>query len=402
MAQVSDSVRSLAGSIVPALGGVFDTLIDCINDIADGSIATDELSITGDLTVGDDINFEGATGVHDIVLADNKADALSFVIAGGGNDMIVFKTTDSDEQIRLAAPVAALESLSVGNGAAQFVDGNLLAVIGPVTGGASSTRCAGLFLDFHTGQELTATTGSNEISAIHCQTQAIINFDSTIFASLFIGDSEGAASSSQTVTNVAAIYIASEPQLTNITATNGPYAIFVDAGESRFDGGIRGPAASSPRMVHTGGRVALATTDGVNAAANVAGTVYLAECFVPCNMSVTGAAHFNGTAVAGNMKLMLYDSSGTRVAITADTAVGSATSYTSIAFTGGPIAVVGPGSYWLGAIYSDTTHDLRSHVLGAFGAGTDAGNTYATDSTFATVTIPTTFTTGTGPIMSLY
>jgi hypothetical protein len=130
--------------------------------------------------------------------------------------------------------------------------------------------------------------------------------------------------------------------------------------------------------------------------------VYLCEIFVPNTKSVTGVAVFNGTAVAGNGKVMLYDSTGARVAISASTAMSGTTAYQAIAFTGAPISVPGPATYYIGAIYDTTTHDLRGHVVGTFGAGTDAGNTYATDSTFAAVTVPTTFTTAVGPIASLY
>ena len=163
-----------------------------------------------------------------------------------------------------------------------------------------------------------------------------------------------------------------------------------------------GGFTASPRNVHTGGAPALVTTSGTNVTDNVAGTVYLAEVFVPANVSVTGVAVFNGTAVAGNGKVMLYDSAGARVAISASTAMSGTTAYQLIPFTGGPIAVVGPASYFVGVIYDTTTHDLRHHTIGTFATGTDTGNTYATDSTFATVTLPTTFTTEVGPIASLY
>ncbi len=210
---------------------------------------------------------------------------------------------------------------------------------------------------------------------------------------------DGILLSSGTCPWAAAIYVETGPVASG--ATND-YAIFVDAGASRFDGGIQGEIVASPRCVHTGGVPAQATTDGTNAATNTAGTVYLAEVLVPCNMSVTGVAVFNGTAVAGDGKVMLYDKNGARVAISASTLMSGPTAYQLIPFTGAPISVVGPGTYYIGVIYDTTTHDLRGHTIGSFAAGEDAGNTYATDSTFATVTVPTTFATTTGPIASLY
>lgn len=165
--------------------------------------------------------------------------------------------------------------------------------------------------------------------------------------------------------------------------------------------GAAGGFTASPRNCHTGGVPAQATTDGTNAATNTAGTVYLAEVFVPCNCTATGVAIFNGTAVAGNGKVMLYDSAGNRLAISASTAMSGTTAYQRIPFTAA-LAVKGPATYFIGAIYDNTAHDLRGHTLGSFAAGEDAGNTYGTESTYATVTLPTTFATTTGPIASLY
>lgn len=173
-------------------------------------------------------------------------------------------------------------------------------------------------------------------------------------------------------------------------------------------GGIAaaGGFSISPRLCHTGGVPAQETTYGTNAATNTAGTVYLAEVFVPANMSVTGVAVFNGTAVAGKGKVMLYTSAGNLVAMsetaTGGTTMSGTTAYQLIPFVGGPIAVEGPATYFIGTIYDTTTHDIRGHTIGSFASGEDAGNTYATDSTFATVTLPTTFATTTGPIASLY
>lgn len=164
-----------------------------------------------------------------------------------------------------------------------------------------------------------------------------------------------------------------------------------------------GGLTSSPRCVHTGNEPAIATTSGTNSATNTANMIYLAECFVPCNMSVTGIAIFNGTAVAGNGKVILYNSAGVKVAQSASTAMSGTTAYQLIPLTGGPIAVVGPATYYIGAIYDTTTHDLRGHVIGTFGTGTYTTSVvYATDSTLTPVTVPTTFTADLGPLASLY
>lgn len=158
---------------------------------------------------------------------------------------------------------------------------------------------------------------------------------------------------------------------------------------------------ASPRCVHTGNEPAIATTSGTNSATNTAGTVYFAECFVPCNMTVTGIAIFNGTAVAGNGKVMLYDSTGARVAISASTAMSGTTAYQLIPFTA-TYAATGPATYFIGATYDTTTHDLRGHVIGSFATGTLASTTYATNTTLTPIVPTTTFTADLGPIASLY
>ena len=206
------------------------------------------------------------------------------------------------------------------------------------------------------------------------------------------------------ITRSTATTTVSTGTITTLTSTAITTATLTSTGVITPTGGVAagGGFTASPRNCHTGNEPAIATTSGTNSATNTDGTVYLAEDFVPCNMSVTGVAIFNGTAVAGNGKVMLYDSAGTRVAISASTAMSGTTAYQLIPFTGAPIAVVGPATYFIGATYDTSTHDLRGHVIGSFATGTDAGNTYATDSTFATVTLPTTFTADIGPIASLY
>jgi len=174
-------------------------------------------------------------------------------------------------------------------------------------------------------------------------------------------------------------------------------------------GGIAaaGGFITSARLCHTGGEPAIATTSGTNLNDTVATVMYLAEVFVPANVSVTGVAIFNGTAVAGNGKVALFSvaangTSGTRVAVSGSTAMSGTTAYQLIPFTGAPIAVLGPATYFIGAIYDTTTHDMRHHALGSFATGKITGLTYATDAGFATGTMPTTFATAEGPIASLY
>lgn len=159
----------------------------------------------------------------------------------------------------------------------------------------------------------------------------------------------------------------------------------------------------SPRNVHTGGNPASASTDGTNLSVVVT-ELYVAECQILANCTVTGVAVFWGDATEGNAKVMLFDSAGTRVAISASTDVSAYTtdSYGSrIAFSA-PYAAKGPATYYVGVIADTNTNRINTHVLGNFGAGKITGLVYATESGYASITVPTTFTTGLGPIATLY
>jgi microcystin-dependent protein len=171
-----------------------------------------------------------------------------------------------------------------------------------------------------------------------------------------------------------------------------------------YGGGV--PAASgytvSPRCLHTGANPATAAGDGTNLDAVVT-ELYVAEVFIPSNVTLTGVAPFWGAATNGNAKVALFNSAGTRVALSASTDVSSHTAddYTRIAFSA-TYAAVGPATYYVGIICDDNTHDLNTHVIGNFGAGKITGLVYATEAGYASITVPTTFTTGLGPIATLY
>lgn len=78
---------------MPTVGGTSlnDTFVNVTGD-----------TMTGTLTL-EDIAFNGGTGTNTIDLPDNLADALS--ITSGGEDVIVFDTTDGAEQITMTRPL---------------------------------------------------------------------------------------------------------------------------------------------------------------------------------------------------------------------------------------------------------------------------------------------------------
>ena len=57
------------------------------------------------VTVYDTLTFSGTTGVPEIIVPDNLADALSVKDAGGGADIFVITTTDSAETVAYNVPI---------------------------------------------------------------------------------------------------------------------------------------------------------------------------------------------------------------------------------------------------------------------------------------------------------
>lgn len=150
-------------------------------------------------------------------------------------------------------------------------------------------------------------------------------------------------------------------------------------------------------VAHTGGIPATQTTDGNDTTPSTSET-YIAEVFVPTRATITGIAFLNGSAVAGNLKGILYNAAGTVVASTASTAASGTDAYQSIALST-PYVAEGPATYYVGLQCSSTSQRVNTHILGRFGASKKTGETYGTATD---ITPPTTFTTAQGPIASLY
>lgn len=182
-----------------------------------------------------------------------------------------------------------------------------------------------------------------------------------------------------------------------ITESTGATAI---AGALTPTGGVAaaGGFSVSPRLVHSGGMPARVSTDGTDATP-VATEVYIAQIYIPANMSVTGVSVLNGTVASGNIKVGLADSTGAVVATSASTAMSGTDAYQRIAFTGA-YAAVGPATYYVLEFVDNNTARINCHTFGDFGASKQTGQVYATG--FTTITPPSTFTTALGPIASLY
>lgn len=175
------------------------------------------------------------------------------------------------------------------------------------------------------------------------------------------------------------------------------WGVFTSFGSPSGQSAASGQSAS-PRTIAIGGLVPAVSTDFSNSTPVIT-EVYLGEVLMPCNMTVTGIAVFNGSDVTGNIKLGLYDSTGALVAQTASTAGSGPDAYQRVAFTAA-YSAVGPATYYIAGSYSSATARYNSPPLGNFGAATVTTQVYGTLP--LTVTPPTTFTTNVANIASLY
>jgi hypothetical protein len=139
------------------------------------------------------------------------------------------------------------------------------------------------------------------------------------------------------------------------------------------------------------------TTSGTDTTPSVTET-YVSRVFIPANATITGAALLNGSAVAGSVTAILYNSAGVPVAQSASTAQSGTAAYQDFAFAA-PFKAVGPGLYFLGFQFNNTSARFRTHILGRFTAFKKTGETYGTATA---VTSPNSFTTAVGPIASTY
>jgi hypothetical protein len=151
-----------------------------------------------------------------------------------------------------------------------------------------------------------------------------------------------------------------------------------------------------PTVFHSGNIGPATTTTGTDTTPSVTET-YVVEVFVPANHQSTGAALLNGTAVAGNVTAILYDSNGAPIAQSASAAQSGTAAYQKFAWSAVQ-NLKGPARYFIGVQFDNTGARFRSHILGNFISGKKTGETYGT----ATAITTSTFTTNLGPFADLY
>jgi hypothetical protein len=138
-------------------------------------------------------------------------------------------------------------------------------------------------------------------------------------------------------------------------------------------------------------------------AVHVAGTIYVAEIFIPRNVTITGVDVLQGGTV-GSDKLIgiLYDSAGAVLANSALAGVNTvgANTFLRLPFTA-PYSAVGPARYWIGVQCNGTTDGTRRIAASTF-RDVFTKSTAGAFGTAAVLTPPTSFSADVGPIAATY
>jgi hypothetical protein len=162
-------------------------------------------------------------------------------------------------------------------------------------------------------------------------------------------------------------------------------------------GGVGTNGRGAVSVHATGGAPPMVATVGTDTTPVVTET-YIARVFIPINATLTGVSILNGSAVAGNVTAILYDHNGAPVAQSASTAQSGTAALQAIPFLAAYQAQ-GPGLYFIGLQFNNTSARFRSHALGAFTAFKKTGETYGTATVISS---PNSFTADLGPIASTY
>lgn len=139
-----------------------------------------------------------------------------------------------------------------------------------------------------------------------------------------------------------------------------------------------------------------------NATTLVNGQVYVASLFVPYDMTVTNVNVLNAGTVGTNACIgILYNTAGSviRTSALAGATTTGANAFQAYALTS-PVAIQGPGRYFVGLQCNGTTDNFRSVAASTF-VGVLTQSNSGTFGTAPGITPPTTFTANVGPIAYL-
>lgn len=148
----------------------------------------------------------------------------------------------------------------------------------------------------------------------------------------------------------------------------------------------------------------VATLTAGTSTTGLATSVYVTQVFIDNNASLTGIAVNNAATVGTNKYIVvLFNSSGVPLANSALAGVttAGASSWQKIPFTA-PVAVVGPAVYFVGVYINGATDTFYTIPAAGEYVGSAGSVTGQTFGTVSTITPPSTFTAGAGPIVHTY
>lgn len=306
----------------------------------------------------------------------------TFIQSGGTAGPGAFTTISATGQITSTlatgtAPLVIASTTNVANLNASSLSGATFAAPGAIGG---TTPAAGAFTTLSATGQFTSTVTTGTAPFVVASTTVVANLNASALS--------GAT-------------FAAPGTIGGTTPAAGTFTVLTNTSAQVPTGGV-GPAGGftlSPRNWHTCNIGANAATAAFTDQTPVATEVYFAEIFVPANATITGVAVYNGSAVSGNMKVGLANSSGVVVATSASTAASGTTVYQRVPFTG-TYAAVGPATYYVLTFYDNNTQRPTAFTVGNCAANKQTGQTFATG--FTTITPGTTFTTALGPVAALY
>lgn len=164
------------------------------------------------------------------------------------------------------------------------------------------------------------------------------------------------------------------------------------------------PQPNGLRLPDPGG-TALTSLETAGTAVGAATSIYCTEVDLPSSQMITGIGVLNGTTVGtDNHWALLYDASGNLLGNSAAVGALSATAsvYQKFALTAKYYAP-GPAKYFACLGSNGTTATVRHAITSVNDnilAGAVTGQVFGTAA--ATITVPATFTTATGPYMLIY
>ena len=217
--------------IIPGIDGTessdsFTILIDSFNGSGSGGNITLEAGSSGTTSTSNG-------GDAYIIAGDGGGDEGS-----GGDIFLDAGETENGSTNDVGGTIYIIPG-SAGASSTNGSGGDVIVQLGRNTGTGLGTSVAGKFQVSH---DLTITNLPTELTNIHSiqnnttsmlSGATIANERFNIFEAPVINGVAGGAT--ETITSAATVYIAAATSGSNITFTNGPYALWVDAGTTRFD-----------------------------------------------------------------------------------------------------------------------------------------------------------------------